>query len=144
MAIYPLIKALHLISMVAWFAGLFYVFRLFVYHRANSENPAVTALFSSMERKLLRIIIWPASLATLGFGAYLIALNPTLISRGWLHAKLGLVAALYGYQILSHAVYRQFLRGIYILSERQCRIANEFPTVILFAAVMLAVLKPAL
>lgn len=144
MASYSLIKALHLISMVAWFAGLFYVFRLFVYHRANSENAAVAGLFSTMERKLLYMIIWPASLATLGFGAGLIAMNPALLSRGWLHAKLAFVAALYGYQAFSHITWRRFRRGDFFLSERQCRIVNELPTLILFAAVLLAVLKPAL
>lgn len=139
---YLVVKAMHLISMVAWFAGLFYIFRLFVYHRAQATEPRVTTLFSLMERKLLRIIIWPASLATVSFGLWLLFLNPALASRGWLQTKLLLVAALFGYQLFAQHTWRRFRRNDFFLSERQCRLVNELPTLILFAVIFLAVLKP--
>jgi putative membrane protein len=141
---YFVVKSLHLISLVAWFAGLFYIFRLFVYHRAHGEKEEMAAVFSVMEGKLLKVIIWPASLATATFGGALLYLNPALLQQGWLHAKLFLVALLLAYQLFSHLTWRRFQAGHYFLNERHCRIINEIPTLILFAAVFLAVLKPAL
>lgn len=141
---YLVVKALHLTAMVAWFAGLFYIFRLFVYHRAKSNEVSVCGLLSSMEGKLLRIIIWPASLATLSFGLWLLYLNQALLRQGWLHAKLLFVAALFGYQFFAHFTWVRFRRGDFFLTERQCRMVNEFPSIILFAVIFLAVLKPVL
>jgi putative membrane protein len=141
---YFVIKSLHLISLVAWFAGIFYIFRLFVYHRAHSEKKETAAVFSVMEGKLLKVILWPASLATAAFGAGLLYLNPALLQRGWLHAKLALVFLLFAYQIFSHLTWRRFRAGDYFLTERRCRAINEIPTLVLFAVVFLAVLKPAL
>jgi putative membrane protein len=139
---YLVIKALHLIAMVAWFAGLFYVFRLFVYHRARSTDGPVANLLSLMEGKLLRIIIWPASLATLSFGLWLLFLNQALLHQDWLRIKLLFVGVLFGYQFFAQFTWGKFRRGEFFLTERQCRMVNEFPTLILFAVIFLAVLKP--
>lgn len=138
------IKALHLISMVAWFAGLFYIFRLFVYHRENSENSQICALFSVMERRLLSLIILPASLATASFGLMLAFLNPQVLSATWLWAKLAFVVLLFCYQALAYRTYRCFGKAHFFLSSRACRILNEVPTVLLIVVVFLAVLKPRL
>ncbi len=138
------IKALHLISMVTWFAGLFYIFRLFVYHRENCGNPEICALFSVMERRLLSLIILPASLATACFGFTLAYLNPQVLSASWLWAKLGLVILLFCYQALAYRTYQSFGRAQFFLSARACRIINEAPTIVLIGVVFLAVLKPRL
>ncbi len=95
--LYLWLKALHIVSMVCWFAGLFYLPRLFVYH-AQSEDTVSKERFSLMERKLYRGIMGPAMIATLIFGIALIWLNPSLFSQGaWIHAKLTLVVILIGY-----------------------------------------------
>jgi putative membrane protein len=140
--LYPAIKAMHLISMVAWFAGLFYIFRLFVYHRNRCHSEEACELLGIMETKLLRYIVLPASIATICFGIWLLTLNPALLSRSWLWGKLLLVAALLGYQALAWHTRRMFSLGNFYLSERACRAINEVPTLLLIGIVFLAVLKP--
>lgn len=142
MALYLWLKAFHLIAMVAWFAGLFYIFRLYVYHVKHRENPAVTGAYQEMERKLLYIIMHPAMLMTILLGILLVALNPAVLRARWFHFKLGLVAVLIGYQILAGVTQKRFAKGDYFLSERACRMINEIPTLILISVVLLAVLKP--
>lgn len=142
MTLYLSVKALHLISVVAWFAGLFYIFRLFVYHRIRANSAEVRDLFSTMERKLLSYIVLPASIATTCFGIWLLSLNPALLERAWIWAKLVLIAALFGYQYLAWHTWRKFARGEFYLSERSCRLINEIPTLLLIGIVFLAVLKP--
>mgnify|MGYP003336693988 CR=1 FL=1 len=139
-----MVKALHIIAMVAWFAGLFYIFRLFVYHRIHFRNPEVRELLSLMEFRLLRYIIRPASIAVPLLGSVLIYWNPALLQEHWLWLKLVLVALLYGYQALSNYTHRAFRKQNFFLSERACRMWNEFPTLILIGAVLLAILKPQL
>lgn len=139
---YFMLKALHLVSMVAWFAGLFYIFRLFVYHRIKYESAEVCALLSLMEGRLLKAIVLPASIATTGFGAWLLIYNPQLIDRTWIRAKLCLVLLLFAYQGLTWVTWRRFSSGSFFLSERACRLINELPTILLIGIVFLAVLKP--
>lgn len=139
---YLWIKSLHIIFMVAWFAGLFYIFRLFVYHVKHRENQSMTEAYSVMEKKLLYAISHPAMLLTLGFGIWMIVLNPLLLKQAWLHAKLGAVALLIAYQIFSGITFRRFKKGDYFLSEKACRWINEVPTLLLVTIVFLVVLKP--
>lgn len=128
--------------MVAWFAGLFYIFRLFVYHRIRHTSTEVCELLSLMEKRLLSFIVLPASLATLFFGLSLLALNPSLLERPWLWIKLCLVISLFGYQWLATYTRRKFSHGDFFLTEKNCRLINEFPTLVLIVVVLLAVLKP--
>lgn len=142
MNLYLVLKAMHLISVVAWFAGLFYIFRLFVYHRMKHAEPSICSLLQLMEGRLLRYITVPASIAALAFGLSLLILNPTLMARPWFWAKLALVSALYGYQALAWRTWQRFGRQDFFLSEKACRAWNELPTLILIGAIFLAVLKP--
>ena len=139
---YLWIKAFHLIAMVAWFAGLFYIFRLFVYHAKYKDQPQLTEAYTLMEKKLLYIIMHPAMGATIFLGMWLILLNPGLLTAGWIYIKLLLVLALVGYQVFASKVHKKFAKGEYFLTETQCRIINEVPTVLLILIVLLAVLKP--
>lgn len=139
---YAWLKALHLISMVAWFAGLFYIFRLFVYHAKFKENKELCDAYALMERKLLYVIMHPAMLATIVFGVLLILQNPGYMKMGWLHAKLLLVVFLIGYQVFAGITRRRFASGNFFLSEKACRMINEVPTLILIGVVILAVVKP--
>lgn len=140
--LYLWIKALHIVSIVCWFAGLFYLPRLFVYH-AQSEDTVSQERFSVMERKLYRGIMGPAMIATLAFGIWLIALNPGLFSSGaWIHAKLTLVVLLIGYHHMCGAQVKRFARGENTRSHVFYRWFNEVPVLVLLAIVILVVVKP--
>jgi putative membrane protein len=136
------LKALHLIAMVAWFAGLFYMFRLFVYHAENRDEPKIVALLTVMERRLYRAITTPAMIATAIFGLAMIAWTPGLLRLHWLQAKIALVAGLIVYHLHVGRVRRRFEAGDVYLTSAQCRIRNEIPTLFLIAIVLLAVLRP--
>ena len=136
------LKALHLISVVAWFAGLFYMFRLFVYHTENADKPEVAEVLKTMANRLYRAITTPALIATFVFGLWMIVENPAYLSVGWFRVKLVLVFGLAGYHGYVGRVRRRFAADDVYLTSRQCRIRNEIPTLFLIAIVLLAVLRP--
>lgn len=140
--LYLWLKALHIVAIVCWFAGLFYLPRLFVYH-AMSEDQVSRERFQVMERKLYRGIMMPSMVATLIFGVGMITLNPALFSTGgWLHAKLALVVLLIGYHHLCGAQLKRFARNENTRSHVFYRWFNEFPVLLLLAIVILVVIKP--
>lgn len=138
----PWLKALHLIAMVAWFAGVFYMFRLLVYQAENRESHEVQALLVVMASRLYRAITVPAMLATLVFGLGMLASNPDYLRLGWMWLKLSLVLALVGYTLYIGRVRKRFESGDVFLTPRQCRVRNEVPLLFLIAIVLLAVLRP--
>ncbi|MFJ1337720.1 protoporphyrinogen oxidase HemJ [Pseudomonas caricapapayae] len=135
------IKALHIVSVVCWFAGLFYLPRLFVYH-AQSQDSISQERFVTMERKLYRGIMLPSMIATLIFGVWLMSLTPGFLSQGWMHAKLTLVILLIGYHHMCGAQLKRFARGENARSHVFYRWFNEVPVLILLAIVILVVVKP--
>ncbi|KRW74181.1 protoporphyrinogen oxidase HemJ [Stutzerimonas nitrititolerans] len=140
--LYLWLKALHIVAIVCWFAGLFYLPRLFVYH-AMSEDQLSRERFQTMERKLYRGIMMPSMIATLLFGIGMIAMNPGLFATGgWLHAKLTLVVVLIGYHHLCGAQLKRFARDENNRSHVFYRWFNEFPVLLLLAIVILVVVKP--
>nr|WP_298115244.1 protoporphyrinogen oxidase HemJ [uncultured Pseudomonas sp.] len=140
--LYPWLKALHIIAMVCWFAGLFYLPRLFVYH-AMSEDEISRERFCTMERKLYRGIMLPSMIATLAFGIWLISLNPGYyFSQGWLYAKLALVVLLIAYHHICGAQLKRFARGENRRGHVFYRWFNEAPVLALLAIVILVVVKP--
>lgn len=140
--LYLWLKALHIVAIVCWFAGLFYLPRLFVYH-AMSEDQLSRERFQTMERKLYRGIMMPSMIATLLFGIGMIAMNPRLFATGgWLHAKLALVIVLIGYHHLCGAQLKRFARDENNRSHVFYRWFNEFPVLLLLAIVILVVVKP--
>lgn len=139
---YQWLRAFHLIAMIAWFAGLFYIFRLFVYHVRHRSNTSLASVYATMEYRLIFFISHPAMALTIGLGIAMLVLSPAWLTQGWMHTKLLLVALLIGYQIFAGRVHKRFARGDYFLSERACRLINEVPTLLLIAIVLLAVLKP--
>jgi putative membrane protein len=134
------LKAFHIIFVVTWFAGLFYLPRLFVYHTMTQEASG-RERFKVMERKLFAIMTIGGSLAAL-FGILLILRAPALLQSGWLHAKLTLVALLIAYHIACYRLLSAFRRDQNRRSERWYRIFNEVPALLLIAIVVLAVVKP--
>ena len=140
---YPWIKALHIISVVAWMAGLLYLPRLFVYHAEAPIGSDKAETFKIMERRLLRGIMLPAALAVVFFGA-LLASTPGIVDwrQGWIWVKLALVVALGVFHMLLARWHRQFVADRPPHSPRFFRIANELPTLALIAIVVLVVVKP--
>jgi putative membrane protein len=143
--LYHWLKAFHIIGFVAWFAGLFYIFRLYVYHVENRDKPEITRLLEVMERRLYRGICWPAMVFTAAFGVALFAQMPGFyIKQGWFHAKLLGLALLFGYHFYSGKVRRDLAAGRCNLTSRQCRLINEVPLVPLLLIVIMVVVKPQL
>ena len=136
------LKAFHLIAMVAWFAGMFYMFRLFVYHVEHRDSPDNVELMKFAALRLYRVITTPAMIATWLIGVAMLALNPSWLQQPWLLAKLLLVLGLSGYHGYIGRVRRRFAADDLFLSSRQCRLRNEIPTLFLIAIVLLAVLRP--
>ena len=136
------IKALHIVFVVTWFAGLFYLPRLFIYH-VESDNAAVRAQLKIMQRRLLVITHIGAALALL-FGIWMLVLAPAYLQQGWLHAKLALVVGLIAYHAYLVRMKNLFAQDRCPYSSRWLRVFNEVPALFLVAIVLLAVLKPAL
>ncbi len=141
---YLWVKAFHLMAVVTWFAALFYLPRLFVYHataRDKGDEQAI-AYFTVMQRKLYRGIMTPSMLAVLALGAWLLALAPGHLGQGWMHAKLLLVALLVGYHHACLVYLKQLAAGTCRKSPRFFRIFNEAPVIALVLIVILAMVKP--
>lgn len=140
---YPWIKAFHIVAIVAWMAGLFYLPRLYVYHTAARPGSDQAETFKVMERRLLRGIMLPAAVMACGLGLVLAA-TPGVVDwqRGWIWAKLALVAALIAFHALLARWRRDFAADRNRHSQRFFRLANEVPTVLLIAIVILVVVKP--
>lgn len=134
------VKALHIIFMVTWFAGLFYLPRLFVYHAMSGDRPTIER-FKVMERKLFWGITTPGGVLTLVSGLWL-WLGWFGGASGWLHAKLALVVLLITYHVWCWRLLRQFAADRNTRSHVWYRWFNEAPTVLLIATVLLVVLKP--
>lgn len=134
------LKACHIIFVVTWFAGLFYLPRLFVYH-AGTRDSAGLERFKIMERRLFGIMTLGGGLAVL-FGLALVAAVPAYLAAGWLHAKLLCVALLIGYHAWCYGLMKDFRADRNGHTERWYRIFNEAPAVLLILIVILAVTKP--
>jgi len=134
------VKALHVVFVVTWFAGLFYLPRLFVYH-ATTGDAAGLARFIVMERRLFLIMSIGALLAVL-FGLAMIVAAPGYLAMGWLRAKLLLVTALVGYHFWCYRLMLQLRSGTPPHTQRWYRLFNEVPGLLLLAIVILAIVKP--
>lgn len=136
------VKALHLIAMVCWFAGIFYLPRLFVYHAACEDQPGRDR-FKIMERKLYRGITTPSMVATVIFGVWLISYNTAgYLSQGWLHAKLSLIVLLIIYHFYCGHLVRVFRDDRNTRSHVFYRWFNEIPVFILVVVIILATVRP--
>ncbi|MDR5874379.1 protoporphyrinogen oxidase HemJ [Halomonas sp. CUBES01] len=141
---YLWIKAIHLIAMVTWFAALFYLPRLFVYHAQarDAGDSQAMAYFTTMERKLYRGIMMPSMIAVLIFGGWLLFLAPVWLSQGWMHAKLLLIVLLIAYHHVCLIYLKQFSQARCTKSHVFFRWFNEAPVIALIGIILLAVVKP--
>jgi len=134
------LKAIHVIAMVTWFAGLFYLPRLFVYH-ADARDSVGVERFRIMERRLFAIMTIGAAL-TLAFGITMLAAAPTYLTMGWLRAKLLLVALAVVYHLYCYKFTRDFAQDRNTRTSKWYRVFNEVPSLLLIGIVILAVVKP--
>ncbi|HEY0668278.1 MAG TPA: protoporphyrinogen oxidase HemJ [Sphingobacteriaceae bacterium] len=145
---YNYIKAIHIIFMVSWMAGLFYIVRLFIYHTEANDRPENERLilqrqFQIMESKLWNIITTPAMILTLLAGLIMLYLNPALFSMGWMQIKLLFVIGLLAYHFKCQTIIKQLKQEKYYWSSTRLRIWNEVATIFLVAIVFLVILKNA-
>jgi putative membrane protein len=146
---YNYVKSLHLIFMVTWFAGLFYMPRLFIYHIESAEKPeaekkVLSDQFRIMERRLWYIITWPSAVLCTLFALALLGITPAWLSQPWMHIKLGFVLLLFAYHLKTHQMFLRFQSGNFSYTSHYMRVWNEGATLILFAVVFLAILKNSL
>ena len=139
-------KALHIIFVVCWFAGLFYMPRLFVYHTEAREKPEIErqilfAQFIKMERLLWNAIATPACWLTLIFGSIMLYITPAWLDQDWMQLKLLFVVGLVAYHFFTQKILLELRRGIFRFSSFQLRLFNEIATIFLFSIVFLVVLK---
>ena len=143
------IKSLHIIFIVTWFSGLFYIIRIFIYQiEANEkEEPERSILVKEYKRnstRLLYAITWPSAILTLILGTWLLLLMPEYVKQGFMHVKLTMVLLLYVYHFVSHRIYKQLQKDVYKYSSQQLRIWNEIATILLVGIVFIIVLKSAM
>lgn len=140
--LYEWIKALHVISIIAWMAGLLYLPRLFVYHCEVAAGSDTSERFKVMERRLLRAIMNPAMIAAYVFGIAMIVLTPEWMKQGWLHAKLLFVLLLTASHMMMAKWRREFAEDRNMRPQRFYRIANEVPTLLMIGIVIFVIVKP--
>ncbi|WP_372397872.1 protoporphyrinogen oxidase HemJ [Azospirillum sp. HJ39] len=141
--LYLWIKALHVISIIAWMAGLLYLPRLFVYHCEAPAGSDASERFKVMERRLLRAIMNPAMIAAYVFGISMIVIDPLLFKQGgWLHAKLLFVLLLTASHMMMARWRRDFAEDRNSRPQRFYRIANEVPTLLMIGIVIFVIVKP--
>lgn len=149
MEYYNYIKSLHLIFVITWFAGLFYIPRLFVYQieaaeKGSPEREILGKQLKIMAKRLWNIITWPSAILATIFAVWLLVLQPIWLKQPWMHVKLLFVLLLFGYHIITHVYYKQLQRDEIKKSSNFMRLWNEGATFILFAIVFLVILKNAI
>jgi putative membrane protein len=146
---YQYVLAIHIIFVVCWMAGLFYIVRLFIYHTEAQDKPEpertiLSKQFEIMESRLWNVIAKPSMLLTILAGCTMLYLSPVWLKMSWLHIKLAFVFGLVGYHHICESKIKQMRKGVFKWTSSQLRLWNELATIFLFAIVFLAVKKDAL
>ena len=139
---YEVIKALHIIAVMSWMAGLLYLPRLFVYHAETSIGEVRAETFKVMERRLLKAIMTPAMIASFVFGIWMLVLAPGLLYEPWMHVKILCVIAMAACHGIFSKMRRQLENDVAPKSPKAYRIWNEVPTVLMVIIVFMVVVKP--
>ncbi|AXT51880.1 CopD family protein [Aquimarina sp. BL5] len=145
---YNYIKALHLIFVITWFAGLFYIPRLFIYQIEAFQKPSpdkeiLGNQLKLMAKRLWYIITWPSAILATTFAICLLVLRPVLLELPWMHVKLGFIVLLFIYHLKSHQIFKQLQVGVVKWTSNQMRLWNEGATIILFAVIFLVIVRDA-
>jgi putative membrane protein len=148
MEYYNYIKSLHLIFVITWFAGLFYIVRLFVYHIEANDKPSpekeiLIKQYKLMSYRLWYIITWPSAVLATLFAVTLLLIMPEWLNQPWMHVKLAFVLLLFAYHLKCHQIFRQLQNDEVKHTTNFMRLWNEGATIILFAVVFLVILKSA-
>ncbi|MCC5923666.1 MAG: protoporphyrinogen oxidase HemJ [Crocinitomicaceae bacterium] len=143
---FGVVKSLHIIFMVSWFAGLFYIVRLYIYHteaqqKSVQEKVILSKQFQIMESKLWWIITTPAMILTITFGVWMLIIEPFYLKLGWMHIKLTFIILLLVYHFICQRLLFQLKKGVFKWSSLQLRLWNEVATLVLVVVVFLVVLK---
>lgn len=146
MQTYLYIKSLHLIFVVTWFAGLFYIPRLFIYQieayaKSETEKAILLPQLQLMTKRLWFIITWPSAVLATFFALWLLHLAPDWLQEGWMQVKLGFVVLLFIYHFKCHSLMKQLEKGTCKWTSSQMRLWNEVATLVLFSVVFLVILK---
>ena len=149
MEYYNYIKALHLIFVITWFAGLFYIPRLFIYHieafqKQEPERSILSDQFKLMTKRLWFIITWPSAILASIFAFILLYMIPEWLQQPWMHVKLAFVVLLYAYHIKCHLIFKQLQKDVVKWTSNQMRIWNEGSTLILFSVIFLVIVRDAI
>ncbi|NER13123.1 CopD family protein [Leptobacterium flavescens] len=147
--LYLYAKALHLIFVITWFAGLFYMPRLFVYqieafHKPSPEKEILGKQLKLMAKRLWFIITWPSAILAVTFAIVLLVIQPGFLQLGWMHIKLGFVVLLILYHLKSHQIFKQLQDDVVKYSSSFMRMWNEGSTIILFSVIFLVILRDSL
>ncbi len=141
---YEIVKALHIISVIAWMAGLLYLPRLFVYHADTSIGSVQAETFKVMERRLLKAIMTPAMIASFLFGGWMLALAPVLFLESWMQVKIAAVIGMAACHGIFAGMRRRLENDEAPRRARSYRIWNEVPTLLMVVIIVMAVVKPEL
>ncbi|MGB8706218.1 MAG: CopD family protein [Gillisia sp.] len=149
MEYYNYVKSLHLIFVITWFAGLFYIPRLFVYQieaeqKEEPERSILTNQLKLMTRRLWYIITWPSAVLASLFAFVLLYLMPAWLQQDWMLVKLGFVILLYAYHIKCHLIFKELQNGVVKWTSNQMRLWNEGSTLILFSVIFLVIVRDAI
>ena len=139
---YLWLKALHILAVMTWMAGVFYIYRLFAFHVARRNSPDATSLLRVMERRLLFVVMWPGAALSLALGFALLALQPAYLTQRWFQVKFAAVVGLLLYNAHAHYTARRYARGEYFLTEMQNRLMHLVPTILLGVIVVMVVVRP--
>lgn len=135
------LKALHVVAIISWMAGLLYIWRLYVYHAMTNE-PAVRDQLAVMERKLLRAITTPAAVVALLSGSGLLAMTPGFLSQPWMHVKLVLVLGMFGSHAAALRMRHSLLADPRRVPHTRFRVLNEIPTLLMIGIVIMVIVRP--
>ena len=146
---YLYVLAIHIIFVVSWMAGLFYIVRLFIYHTEANDRPEAERIilqkqFKMMERKLFNIITTPAMVLTILAGLTMLHLNPYLLHTSWMWVKLAFVSGLIIYHFICKNIMNKLKRDVFVMTSTQLRFWNELATIFLVAIVFTVILKSAI
>ena len=142
LSIYPWIKAVHIVMVIAWMAGMMYLPRLFIYHHQAAKGGEAAKYFAVMERRLLKGIINPSMIMVWVLAGLMLYANPALFSSGWFHVKLAAVLVISGIHGFYASAFKKFEAGETPRTEKFWRIVNEVPFVLMIVVVAMAVVKP--
>lgn len=140
-SLYRVVLAFHVIAVISWMAGILYLFRLFVYHAQETET-VVKNRFEIMERKLYRIITFPAMWASLLLGVLMVGLQPYLLQTHWFQTKFFLVLGLMSVTLWANRIHQDLVDNSCKISSKTFRFLNEIPTLLMIGIVLLVILKP--